>query len=241
MTMMKRTIVLYPVLWLLCSSLWAAPLPIQPFEATYTVYWRGLLAARTYHLLTSSQKGDFWFTTKTEPSMGLLPYHYDEATHFRWNHATQTIVPLYFEYQHQEGSKHRATTIAFDWKHHTLGPSKKGAKRWPQALKAGTQNKLTYGLMLRLALKKQAKKFHYTVADDDTLKEMEFKIIGHELSPTPYGEVHTQIMNYVSPKGRETRIWFAKELDYVPIKLQQYKNGKLQTEAILEKYEVTGG
>ena len=97
----------------------------------------------------------------------------------------------------------------------------------------GAVDKLGYQLQMRLDLLTGKKSLVYQVADGGYLKEFSFIRQGEELLHTELGEVTAVIVKKVRSESdqRESTLWFAKELDYLLVKL-------IQVEADGERYEI---
>jgi hypothetical protein len=210
---------------------------MQPFEAHYKIYYRGILAARAHHQLSyQPSEGVFHFERQTTPLIAFIPYGYHEKSTF--HHKNNKIIPLAFEHQHQEYRTKRFTHFVFEWPTHSIVDQ--GAEKWPVSLSPGVLDKLSQVLQLQADLKvaPQKKRFSYKVADDHLIKTMVFnKKESAPLGGTPWGKISTVAFEYQSPKNRSTRIWFAVDYGYVPVRMTQYRHGHLQTEARLEHWE----
>lgn len=90
-------------------------------------------------------------------------------------------------------------------------------------------DELSYQLALRCDLKSKINKgpFEYVVRTKARTKTYQFKIVGEEILSTPIGELKTiKLARVRSDRDNEgnhlTHIWFAIELDYVLVKLEQH-------------------
>ncbi len=197
--------------------------PIPEYEAHYTVSWLGLYAGESVHRLRKQIDGQYHFEARTEPRLRFLPYHYVESSDFTWH--SGKILPQNYFYNIQEGSRHKKGNVLFDWKnnkiinHHLDVP-------WETALPHGIQDKLTQTLCLRQALLSGDHTLNYMVAEDDKLKNYAFTVLGEEKLQTKLGTLDTVKVMHISRKGHRTTTWFAKKLDYLPVKMIQLRKGK---------------
>lgn len=199
-------------------------LPLNEYEARYTVNWHGLYAGESIHKLQKHQNGRYHFEVKTEPRLHFLPFHYAESSVFSWKEGK--ILPQHYFYHIQEGKRQKKGNVQFDWKKHEL-ENKDVPEHWKEAFSEGVQDKMTQGLSLRHALKSGQKKIEYTVAEEDKFKTYTFNIVGTEKLKTKLGMIETVKVEHISRKGHRTITWFAKNWDYLPVKMNQFRQGKL--------------
>src|SRR5581483_1281065 len=68
----------------------------------------------------------------------------------------------------------------------------------------------------------------YTVLEPSHVKQYPFQIIGEEKLNTAMGDFKTIVVLHTSEnKERITKLWLAEELDYIIVKLEQTRKGKL--------------
>jgi hypothetical protein len=144
-----------------------------------------------------------------------------EVTRFNYQ-PTQPIQPLSYRYHRKVLGKSRKASIDFDWAKQSATTVVKDTP-WKMQVPAGTQDKLSYQLQLRLDLLAGKTDMTYAVADGGKLKEYRFKVTGEEQIDTPYGRYNA--VRVMRDRGedadRETLIWLAPELDYLIVRLEQ--------------------
>lgn len=189
------------------SSPAAAPLDqvLKPYEAEYSLSWRGVSVGKSKHILQSSDGQHFEMESRTYPFVRLLPYRYHEQSLFEKKAAS--ILALTYTFDHQEGTKHKEGTLDLN------------------TFPSGTQDKITYLFLLRADLLDHKKELHYKIADEDGgVIEYHFERMGEENLETPMGTLKTVVVQHQSRK-RTTTLWLAPELNYLPIKLKQMRKG----------------
>jgi hypothetical protein len=151
---------------------------------------------------------------------------FSEESRFKVN--GQTLQPLDYRYHKEVLGKKRDARLHFDWEQGKVTNQVQN-KPWDMSVDHGTLDKLNYQLQLRRDLSEGRTKLRYPVADGGIMKTYDFSILGEEKVQTPMGEyTAVKVRRERGPDSkRETLIWFAKELDYLIVKLKQVeKNGK---------------
>ncbi len=78
----------------------------------------------------------------------------------------------------------------------------------------------------------------FTIVDKQSLKQYLFKVIGNEEIETDIGKYNTVMVNRTrAGSSRSTTLWLAKELFYLPIKIQQKKDGNVKFEMEIKELE----
>ena len=67
----------------------------------------------------------------------------------------------------------------------------------------------------------------FVMVDDDRFKSYRFRINGTEAVQTPAGTFDAVRVDSVERK-RTQHFWLAPERDYIPVKIEQFKSGKLE-------------
>ena len=206
------------------ASPFAHAFPISPYEAKYSISFLGIPAGESVHALHERADGHYYFETRTTPNMQMLPYHYHESTDFSCEDGT--VVPQNYYYNVKEGKRRKQGRVTFDWSNKTI--TNRGLKDpWQTELSTGIQDKLTQTLCLRYALKSGEKNLSYQVAEEDKIKQYDFKIMGEEFLKTKLGSLHTVKIEHISRKGVRTTLWLAKQYDFLPVKMIQSRKGKI--------------
>ena len=77
----------------------------------------------------------------------------------------------------------------------------------------------------------------YTLYDIDELKIINVKNIGHRQISVPAGKFDAiGIQHQTENSSRVTTLWCVQELDYLPVLIEQHRDGKLRVRASLKKY-----
>lgn len=197
--------------------------PLAEYEAHYTVNWLGIYSGESVHKLSRLPNGLYHFEATTQPNIRILPYHSVESSNFSWQQGE--ILPRNYSYNIQEGTRHKKGNVNFDWQSLKVR-NPKTPEHWESEIAQGTQDKLTQTLCLRQALLKGHTTLNFMVAEYDKLKSYHFVILGEERLSTKLGTFDTVKVEHISRKGHRTTMWFAKKLDYLPVKMAQSRRGK---------------
>jgi len=122
--------------------------------------------------------------------------------------------------------------IHFDWKKlQAHNPSKR--KPWTLNIDPGAQDRISYQLQLRMDLLQGKTVMHYKVPYKAKVREYTFRIEGEDIIDTDLGQVATTIVKKVRAKNakRVTTLWFARDWNYVLVKM-------IQIEKDGERYEI---
>ncbi len=197
--------------------------PLAEYQAQYNVSWLGIYSGKSTHSLKRQSNGQYHFEARTEPNVRILPYHSLESSDFTWKQGE--IMPQNYYYNIQEGTRHKKGNVSFDWETHKIR-NLNIPEKWETDLTQGMQDKLTQTLCLRQSLLNGSTSLQYMVAERDKLKNYTFVIIGEERLQTKLGTLDTVKIEHISRKGHRTTMWFAKKLDYLPVKMAQSRRGK---------------
>jgi hypothetical protein len=85
------------------------------------------------------------------------------------------------------------------------------------------------------------KTFNYLIADGGRLKHYQIKRLEQETITTPLGSINTvkfkRQRDRDSDKDRETTLWCAPELNYLPVKLEHIEKDGTKFTAVLRRVE----
>ena len=130
------------------------------------------------------------------------------------------------------GSKKKRTVrLDFDWEKNQVINTINN-EPWMMPLEHGTSDKLLYQLRIMQDLPTTGSSLRYPVADGGKLKYYDIEIVGKERIRTPLGKFDTVRLRHT--KGsRQTTLWCAKELGYLPVRIEQRKNDDSPVVAVL--------
>lgn len=215
------------------------PKPIQPpcypYQAIYTLHWHGLTVGTSTHTIHRVNADLLSAEAISKPLFSFLPFHANEKSYFR-AHEGQ-IQPLQYTYHIQEKQKKKQGEIRFSWQKNEVIKQDLNKPIAIEALPHHALDKITLYFQLRKDLIQGKKTFDYTVIEPHKTNAYTFKIIGEEMLTTKIGTVKTLKLEHLSTtKERLTTLWLAKDLDYLIVKLEQKKKGKIIGDSTLKSY-----
>jgi hypothetical protein len=90
-----------------------------------------------------------------------------------------------------------------------------------------------------LDLLNERKNDEYSLLDDDELKVLQVTHLGEREIKVPFGKfaaVGVQHRKANSKSDRVTTLWCVEKLDYLPVLIEQHRDGKLAMRAVLTEY-----
>jgi hypothetical protein len=208
------------LLLLAATSTQATPVEntdLKPFKADYKAEVSGISGSGTRSL---RKEGSNWVLEfGASASVIIASISLDETSKVAINKGQ--VTPLSYSYERSGIGSKPPKLAEFDWKAMT-SQWQQGDKQSSVKLKPGAQETLSYQLQLRMDLKAGKNSLAYPVVDDDKVYERRFIIEGDEILETKAGKLNTTKVKIVrDDDDRETWIWFAKDWDYILVRLLQ--------------------
>lgn len=204
-----------------------APAVVRPFVARFAVSWKGLGAATMTLELRETSPGRFTYTS-TSTARGLMRAIYaQQATQVsRLEIVDGRVRPLEFRASDGTGAADKAIAIEFDW---AAGRATGTAETRPVnlALQPGVQDAMSSQVALIAELVAGREPSGFTLVDEDQLKDYVYVAEGTQRIETAAGTLDTVV--YVSRRRgseRMTRVWYAKELGFLPVQAERIRKGK---------------
>ncbi|MBK8163410.1 MAG: DUF3108 domain-containing protein [Gammaproteobacteria bacterium] len=215
----------------------AADLSVRTFTAHYDFTANRLLVARMERRLRAEGDGRYVFESKSEAA-GMLPVLFSDNINESsvWDLADGRLRPLKYQYHHT-GRKQaeRHAVLDFDWKKGVV-TNRINNDPWTMKVPTGALDKLLYQYAMMRDLKAGRGTLSYDIADGGELKNYVFERMGSESIATPLGTLQAVKLQRIHG-SRRTVIWCAATLDYLPVRIEQHKDGKVLT---MELREVEG-
>lgn len=191
------------------------------FNANYNATWTGgwfPINVDAQRSLSYSEDGTATLTFEADSVVAGLK----EISTFRF--FEDTIQPLNYRYLRTGLFKEPDRHQIFDWKKkHIINGEEDTVyeNHWNDYV----QDNLSYNLQASIDLMNGKTEFVYPVFDRRKIKDFTFKIVGPESIKTPVGTLETIKVEQVEKKKRKqtTYIWFAKNYDYILVRLKQTK------------------
>ncbi|MEE4185449.1 MAG: DUF3108 domain-containing protein [Gammaproteobacteria bacterium] len=220
-------------LWSLGMAVW---LPVTaaagfadplPFTADYRASYAGFSGDVRMELNRSTAADEYIFTVTTQ-ARGLArlvrPGMATEEARFRVSDAQ--LVPL--SYVIDDGTKDGDddTVIAFDWDTgvaHSVYEQQEATLE----LTSAVHDRLTTDLLVMQSLGTGDALERFQIVEKNAVRDYELTYRGEETVEVPAGRfAAVKYLRQRVGSSRSTLIWFAPEVNYLPVKLQQLKRGK---------------
>ena len=209
----------------------AADPALTPYTALYKVEYKGKdLGTSEFKLSYDATKDVYEFSTKTQ-AKGFVklarPNPVIERSQFRVT--GNRLVPIEFWYEDGSRKGDGNLYIQFDWDRRAAIVTGEGGRR-EVALQDGALDRGTMQVALMRDLGTTGKASHYLLADEDSVKPYDYVDNGEATTPTGVGQLATRaLVQQREGSSRATTIWVAPQLHYLPVRIEQRKDGEVQT------------
>jgi hypothetical protein len=218
----------------------AADAAVATYTAIYQVEYKGkALGTSEFSVRYIAERDVYEYTSRTL-AKGLLklmtPNAVVERSEFRAT--ADGIVPLEFWYEDGSRKGEDNLHIVFDWERQVATVSRsEGRREWAVQRGALDRGSLQAALMRDLEATGQARR--YLLADEDSVTDYEYADQGSATTPTGLGELATRsLMQHREGSSRSTWLWLAPELRFLPVRIEQRRDGEIRTAFTLQS--VTG-
>ena len=196
---------------------------LKPYNALYKVARNDIGIGKLTFTLARNDQGAFVYESTRMPNAFVSLFKPDvikERSQCRLQNGS--IQPLNYSYSQTGGSKERFVNMTFDWQTNRV-TNHVNNKPWSMSIPDNTQDKLGYLLAIMLDVSRGKTSMSYHIADGGKLKTYDIRVIGEETLLTSSGKIDTVMIKRILPKKkkRSTVIWLAKQLGYLPVKIQQ--------------------
>ncbi|WP_455200381.1 DUF3108 domain-containing protein [Kaarinaea lacus] len=211
---------IFSVLFSFHSFATAAQVP-TPFTAHYQVTKGVMSVGSTKRTLHDKGNGQFMFESVTKPGgIAKLFTRGKVVERSHWRLHNNKLVPHEYTYQNSSEQK-RNVKLLFDWEKYQVTNIINGDP-WKMDLEENTLDKLLYQLAIMYDLSEGKNNLNYKVADGGVMKSYDIKITGIERVSIDLGDFDT-VKVVVSKSKRQTTLWCAKELQFLPVRIEQRK------------------
>jgi hypothetical protein len=204
---------------------------VATYTASYNVQYKGKAAGTAEFSVVYLADRDLYEFTSTVTAKGLLklarPKPAVERSLFRVD--AGAVRPLEFWYEDGSRSGEDNVHVVFDWDRRIATVSGAEARR-ELAVPAGALDRgsLQTARMRDLAATGLARA--YTIVDDDSVAEYQSTDNGTATITTGIGPVATRILTQQrAGSSRVNWLWVAPELRYLPVRMEQRRDGEVQT------------
>jgi len=205
---------------------------IPDFSANYSIHMNGFQAGELKRSLSTNVDGSRTFKSVSQ-AKGVFAFFKPDLIEEMtvWTYHLKGIRPTSYLYQRTGGKKEKFLKLNFDWHNNTVHIDDH-KHPWTLAIETNTLDKLVYQLNLMADLADNKTQFSYRIADGGKLKTYKIDILSEETITTPLGTIKAikLIRHRDKTKGRQTILWCAPALNYLPIMLEHTeKDGSIFT------------
>lgn len=227
---------IFTALWLSAAGALSAEPQITPHEATYDVSI-SVLSGTLNAAVTEASPG-FMANSVIKPrgmarlvTRGVI----QESSYFLVD--SVGVKPEQYRSIDTLSSDDQIVSLDFNWREQSV----KGIvndEEFDSQLEGRVHDRLSIQYELMLDLMKGSPQEEYWMLDGDELKLLEVRNIGTRKINVPFGTFEAVgIQHNRQNSSRITTLWCAEELDYLPVVIEQHRDGKLRIRAVLSRYE----
>jgi len=230
---MRRALMLALALFSL-PALAAEP---KPFSASYTADWKQVpVSGSAERSLQKLDDGRWQLVFKASMLVAGLT---EQSTFTVDNDA---FLPQSYKFERSGLGKSKDVEFDFDWSQkQVIGSDRGDPVRFP--LNRGMQDKSTYQLALQHDVAAGQKSMSYQVVDGDEIETYDFRVLGEEVVRTAAGLIDAIKVERVrdpTQSSRKTILWFAKDWDYLLVRLHQVEKDGKEYQIMLKSGTVDG-
>lgn len=199
----------------------------EPFTARYEVRVAGLGGELT-STLSRNGAGVYVFENRTRAKgVARMARPRDVLDRSEFRNDGDRLQPLRYDSEDGSRKNKRGNVIEFDWNAGKAGSQYKGELR-PIELEEGILDRQLLQIAMMRDLAAGERSATYTVIDRHDVKRYEVEVLGEEKVAVPGGEFQTLKVERRRPgSSRSSLLWCAPELDYLPVRLEQLKDGEV--------------
>ena len=233
---------IFTLVMLLCAlspqALAAPDFPLS-FQTNYSLHSKGARIAEMQRVMRSLGDGKFHYRSETRTTGLIALFRSDHIVEeSTWMFSGESLRPLHYLYRHEGGKKDRNVAVDFDWENRRITNTINGDS-WLMPAEPDVMDKLLYQFAIMFDLNAGRTPRQYTVADGGKIKLYEFEALGEETIDTPLGKLRTlKFSRYREGSERETTLWCAPELNFLPVKVENVEKDGFRTVALIDS--VTG-
>ncbi|MCY1409524.1 hypothetical protein D3C76_760750 [compost metagenome] len=191
---------------------------LKPFSASYTADWKQLPMSGTAERSLKETGNGVW-TLSFKASMMIASL--SEVSTLSVD--KDVLLPKTYNFERGGLGKAKKVDLDFDWSSKMITGTDRGDPvKLP--LNRGILDKSTYQLALQHDVAAGKKSMSYQVVDGDEVDTYDFRVLGTEMVETKAGKVEATKVERVRDPTQSKRItvlWFAKDWDYLLVRLQQ--------------------
>ncbi len=212
-------------------------LELKPFSASYTADWKQVPVSGTAQRSLEKLDAGAW---RLDFEASMLVASFNERSTFKVE--GDRFVPQSYRLKRSGLGKGKTIKYDFDWTaKQVVGEDRGDPVKLP--LNTGLLDKSTYQIALQQAVAAGEQSMSYQVVDGDEVETYDFRVLGEEQVSTKAGQVDAIKVERVrdpTQSKRQTILWFAKNWDYLLVRLHQIEKDGKEYQIMLEEGTVDG-
>jgi hypothetical protein len=227
--------------WVTAAVLGAVAVPgaaeLPQFTAVYEATWNNMRLGEVEFRLTRAElRNCYVYESSTRP-VGLVRMLYGSPREVsRFCVVDGQVRPIAFEY----AGRREKFRLEFDW---VQGIVRGGAG--DRELPKDAQDRFGMQQAVRLWVLEHAPElpdhaFEFTMVDEDRMREYKLRATQRGTVKVPNGEFDAVLLERVDDTNRIVRFWLAPQRDYMPVKVESGRNGKVQMSMELLRFTRNG-
>jgi hypothetical protein len=232
------------VLWAIVGCLGlnlaqADALALQPYVATYAVSYRGIDAGTLRMQLShDSQTNRYTFETSANPStLARLFIGRDAVERTVVEPIADGIRPVQWYLEDGKNGKDGDGNLTFDWAANKVHGEYEG-KPVELPTQPGLQDRLSIQLAVSAQLVQGKEPKSIVMVNGDKTREYSYKRGETAQIDTKIGQLDTVIFESTRPgSNRLSKVWHAPSLEFLPVRAEQIRKGKVETIMVLVALE----
>lgn len=204
------------------------PVTLEPYILTYKATLKGIEIESQRHLERTGEN-----SYKAYGKASLMFFGIEEFSEFSVEENHRIQAGEYF-YDRQGMSSSKDFHIVFDWEKE-IAVNQLRKDPWQIEIKPGMLDMLSHQEQLRLDMALaskplQGKTFDYDIVKKGKLSHYQYRVGGTEVIDTEAGPIDCiRIDKIEDDDDRQTRVWLAKNWDYIIVRLDHEEKGSTNT------------
>lgn len=229
---MKKIATLPVFLALIVGTALAAEPKLPELSLRYAAHWNGIRLGEIHVSLKPAGDADCYRYESQSDPVGMVRMFYGKPREIsEFCVAGGKIVPRRFVYERSK----EGFTLDFDL---ARGKVRDGAGN-EREIPANAQDRFGLQQAVRLWAVENADKtdasVEFALVDDERVRSYKFAVTGRERLELPAGAFETVKVERIDNPDRISRYWIAPEVQWMPVKVESGKNGKIQLRMELKK------
>lgn len=146
------------------------------------------------------------------------------------------VIPVAYQSNDSLSRDKDQVDVRFDW-HDNLASGTVNGNDFESTLEGLSHDRVSIQYQLMHDLLNDSPDKQYRLFDVDKLKSLNIRTLGsREVSVGAGTFTAIGVQHQTENSSRITTLWCVKELDYLPVIIEQHRNGKLRVQATLQSY-----